>query len=133
MSGPVRLIVVGVDGSAAARAALDWAVAAGRAFGAEVAAVHAVGVQEAAAGEAVRAAFEGEWTAGLDEVAHRRLLRYGPPELALLAAVRELDADLVVVASRGLGGAAVVGSTSQHLVETCPTPLVIVPGAERRL
>ena len=42
----LRRLVVGVDGSAPSRAALEWAVGLARATGAEVAAVHAVGLLE---------------------------------------------------------------------------------------
>jgi nucleotide-binding universal stress UspA family protein len=50
----------------------------------------------------------------------------GQPEISLLDAVRERDADLVVVGTRGKGSflGIAVGSVSAHLVRTAPATLV---------
>ncbi|HEV2370016.1 MAG TPA: universal stress protein, partial [Acidimicrobiales bacterium] len=105
----IKRILVGVDGSSYSRAALEWAASLASATGAEVVAVHAVGLLEQLEGDApvpaqshrdeIRHLFERQWCAPLDAagVRSRRVLRDGPPVLALRAAADEVDADLVVV------------------------------------
>lgn len=140
-----RCVMVGVDGSPDAQRALEWAVELAGAVGAEVVAVHAVGLLEhlgegdpvPATGhrEELRDRFEGQWCAPLDgaDIPSRRLLRDGPPALALLGAADEVGADLVVVGSRGLGGfpELLLGSTSAQLAAHCRHPLTIVPRADK--
>jgi nucleotide-binding universal stress UspA family protein len=50
----------------------------------------------------------------------------GQPEISLLDAIRERDADLVVVGTRGKGSflGIALGSVSAHLVRTAPATLV---------
>ena len=137
----VERILVGVDGSDNSRAALEWAAALALATGAEVVAVHAVGLLEQLEGDVrvpaqshrqeIQDLLEQRWCAPLDGagVRSRRLLRDGPPVLALLAAADETEADLVVVGQRGTGGfpALLLGSTSTQLAQHCRRPLTIVP------
>lgn len=139
----IERILVGVDGSDDSRLALEWAGALASATGAEVVAVHAVGLLEHLRREMpvpaqshrdqIRGLFEGKWCAALDAagVRSRRLLRDGPPVLALRAAADEVGADLVVVGQRGVGGFPdlLLGSTSAQLAQHCRRPLTIVPSA----
>jgi nucleotide-binding universal stress UspA family protein len=57
------------------------------------------------------------------------LLRAGEPAAELLEAARELDAELLVVGSRGLReiGSALLGSVSCDLMREGPCPVVVVP------
>jgi nucleotide-binding universal stress UspA family protein len=57
------------------------------------------------------------------------LLRAGEPAPELLEAARELDAELLVVGSRGLReiGSALLGSVSCELMREAPCPVVVVP------
>ena len=138
MSAP-RRIVVGVDGSACARRALEWAVDVAEAVGAEVIAVHALGLLTHLPGPAVASAGHhrevqlafDDWCAPLRDsaVAHRRLLVEGNPVIGLLAAAVEHGVDLVVVGSRGTGGfpGLQLGSSSLQLVQHSPTPVVVIP------
>ncbi|MGA2520827.1 MAG: universal stress protein [Acidimicrobiales bacterium] len=139
MSAP-RRIVVGVDGSPCARRALSWALDTAAALGAEVVAVHALGLLThlGAATEPaeshrrnVQQAFDEEWCAPLhtSAVPNQRVLVDGNPVTALLAAVGDFGADLVVVGSRGHGGfpGLQLGSTSHQLVQHATTPVVVVP------
>ena len=139
MSVP-RRIVVGVDGSAVARRALSWAVDLAQAIGAEVVAVHALGLLTQVSGATapvvehrheVARAFEDEWCAPLrhSAVEHRCVLVDGNPVTALAAAAEELGAGLVVVGSRGTGGfpGLQLGSTSHQLVQHSTTPVVVIP------
>lgn len=53
---------------------------------------------------------------------------YGQPSDVILRAVRDLSADLVVVATRGLGGFRhlLLGSTAETVVQKCPAPVLTV-------
>lgn len=130
-------IVVAVDGSANSTAALGWAADLGAATGAEVVAVHALGLLErldtgdATPHDDVLAQLEGPWCAPLDrdDVRSRRLLRDGSPVSVVLDVAEAEGADLVVVGSRGLGGypELLLGSTSTQIAQRARVPVVIVP------
>jgi len=131
----MKTIVVGVDGSADARRAVEWATQLAEQIDARVVAVHAVGLLEHERGDPggahLRPQF-GSWTAALDRLApdrvERRLIA-GEPVDALGAVVADSAADLVVVGTRGerARGVMRLGSTSLRLAETCVCPVVIVP------
>lgn len=137
----IRRIVVGTDGSDNARRALGWAASLASACGAEVVAVHCLGLLfhptatdlEPAQPhrDEIRALLDGEWSAPLRDagVEHRTELRDGSPVSVLLAVADEVDADLVVVGSRGVGGfpGLLLGSTSTQLAQHSSRPVLIVP------
>ena len=142
MSGTM---VVGVDGSEESRAALVWAAGLAAAIGAEVVAVHAVGLlerlassghKEPAAGhlEEIRRTLEDDWCEILRQqgVDYRTELAYGPPADVLLAAAASRGATLIVVGSRGIGAAPSgdLGSSSLRVARQSPIPVVIVPGRQ---
>lgn len=56
-------------------------------------------------------------------------LRIGEPRSGILAMIRELKPDLVVVCSHGYGliKRTLLGSVTRHLVEESPVPVVVVP------
>lgn len=133
-------IVVAVDGSENSLAAVDWAADLAEATGAEVVAVHALGLLERLDDEAVPAQphrdeiaelFESTWCVPLDRdgVRCRRVLRDGNPVSVVLALAEEEDADLIVVGSRGLGGfpEQLLGSTSTQVAQRSRRPVAIVP------
>lgn len=133
----IQRIVVGVDGSTNSKDALEWAVALARSVNAEVIAVHAVGLLEGAtahdeAGRGpLREKFETAWCAPLSAtgVARRRLLVDGDPVSVLLRVVGDVQADLLVVGSRGVGERAelLLGSTSTQVTQRSAVPVVVVP------
>jgi nucleotide-binding universal stress UspA family protein len=134
----VNTIVFGVDGSLDGRHAVEWACALAQRVGARVVAVHAVGMLEHQVGDPGGDHLRpqvAEWTAALDQLppdrVERRLVA-GDPVGAVVQVVAECRADLVVVGTRGAGArhSERLGSTSLHLAEGCPCPLVIVPRAE---
>jgi nucleotide-binding universal stress UspA family protein len=61
------------------------------------------------------------------------LLEGYPPE-ALVAAARRLDADLVVMGTRGRTGLAhlLLGSTAERVLQRAPCPVLVVPAAVQR-
>jgi len=136
----VRHIVVGVDGSANAAAALDWAITLARPHGATVTAVHALGLLDRLAHErvttgdhreAIAAEFANEWCAALDDAGLpcERLLVDGPPADVILATAAAAAADLVVVGERGIGAglASELGSTSHRVLASSVVPVLVVP------
>ena len=136
----IERIVVGIDGSDNSRRALAWSAELAETLGAEVVAVHSVGLLERL-GEGrelsegtysdVRHQFDTEWCAALERSGLRsvRVLRDGNPVSALLAVAEEFDADLIVVGSRGVGGypELLLGSTSTQVAQHSTRPVTIVP------
>ena len=136
-------IVVGVDGSSAATAALRWAARQARLTGAEL---HAVSAWDWAATNGYVPFGDFNWELNtksvLDEVlesavdpdqrgqVHRHIVEGHPAQVLLDAAE---GADLMVVGSRGRGGFAgmLLGSVSQHLVIHAQIPVVVVHGEAR--
>lgn len=134
-----RRLVVGIDGSTDSARAVATAATLASACGAEVVGVHAVGLMHLVDGEMrpsdqnrdrIAADVEG-WARPLAEVgiAHRVVVEDGPPGLVLLRIVEREGAGLVVLGTRGLGSTegVVLGSTSHHLVQHSPVPVVVVP------
>lgn len=136
-------IVVGVDGSERADAALNWAVAEARLRDCSLEVVHAWNVPHVgeAPGFRVLDLFaEAEDAAGelLDRVVERatshdpgvdvaRRTAQGSPGKVLIDAAK--GADLLVVASRGRGGFAglLLGSVSLVCLHHAPCPVVVIP------
>jgi nucleotide-binding universal stress UspA family protein len=139
-------IVVGIDGSTESNRALRWAVSEARLRGTTLSVVHVWGIPYVALGrdaqplhdptviDAVRreaqelvsrVLFElGDEAAGLQI---EEAVVEGAPAPSLLQAAG--DADLLVLGSRGHGGAGGVrpGSTSQQCAQQAVCPVVIVP------
>jgi len=133
-------ILVAVDGSENSVAAVTWAADLASSTGAEVIAVHALGLLERIDRELepsephrdeIRQRFETEWCAPLDGVRNRRLLRDGSAVPVLLGVADEEDVDLIVLGSRGLGGypELLLGSTSTQVAQHSHRPVTIVPTA----
>jgi nucleotide-binding universal stress UspA family protein len=128
----LQRILVAVDGSDNSQAAVAWAAGLAEATGAEVVAVHAVGLLEPVevGRDEIARQLDTEWTSALDALGARarRVLRDGEPAIAVLAAADEEDADLVVLGTRGAGGHPHdLGSTSAEVVQRSPRPVVVVP------
>jgi nucleotide-binding universal stress UspA family protein len=136
----LRSILVGVDGSSAAGAALEWAGRLAAHVGAEIVVANIFEPEQAelspddyaklVAGAEQR--LVEEWTASLrwTNVQHRCLQLTGPPD-SLLAATDAAGADLLVVGTRGAGRHAGLhlGSLAHHLAHYTRGPLAIVPVA----
>lgn len=131
----VRRVVVGVDESPGARAALDWAVTEARQWGAVLVPVLAWShlVQP---GREFRPDFDESDArqaldriladSGVDGVEVEPVVLNELPAPAILHAAD--GADLVVVGARGLGGftGLLLGSVSQQVVGHAPCPVVVV-------
>jgi nucleotide-binding universal stress UspA family protein len=138
-------IVVGIDGSEAAKNALRWALEEARLRSAEIVAMHAweappampepgpapgfdlVGIlpEVEEAGERLVKAVVEEVVGDDSDVTVEPVAIQGPAASVLVEAAR--DADMLVVGSRGHGGftALLLGSVSQQLAHHAPCPLLI--------
>ena len=128
-------IVVGTDGSVDAADAVTRAADLAEAVQGELVVVSAVGLLANATSpgdhELLRAQLELEWTASARRpgLAVRTELRDGNPVAVLLAVADEVDADVIVVGSRGFGGfpELLLGSTSTQLAQHAHRAVLIVP------
>jgi nucleotide-binding universal stress UspA family protein len=136
MNAP-KTIAVGYDGSPDAETAVRWALTLANATNATVIVVHAIGLLED-----LHTTFSRDVTPpaivaiakslGFDE---RRLLWHVDDgdgcSVLLRASSPPLDADLIVVGSRGRGQRTgmLLGSTSLEVAEHASTPVVIVPSS----
>jgi nucleotide-binding universal stress UspA family protein len=151
---PVTRIVVGIDGSEPANAALGWAIDMARRLQAEVIAVHALQTPTQLVApydmvapveyltnwteqfrREIKENLETTWSAPLaaSGLSYRTVLEEGRPASVIAAVADRENADLVVVGRRGLGGVAelVIGSVSHELTHHSHRPLVIVPEPPR--
>jgi nucleotide-binding universal stress UspA family protein len=132
-------IVVGVDGSDASRRAVRCAAVLGELTGAEVVAVHAIGLLEERHGPDDE---PGAWRRKLAEVVEhtwaaplagarcpsRVEMEDGAADDVLLRVARREAAELLVVGSRAvLDPDRALGSTSLRVVQTAPLPVLVVP------
>jgi nucleotide-binding universal stress UspA family protein len=131
----VRTIAVGYDGSPGAQVAARFAFELANQLGANVVLVHAVGLLGRTEDEQVVRDLEETALVlanevGIDARRAQWHVSQGDPCSALLRAAKPpVDADLVVVGSRGHRNDAglPLGSTSHELAEHAEHPLVIVP------
>ena len=131
-TGPLRRIVVGVDGSSAAEAAIDWACDEANLHGAELVVIHS------RHGEISRAEAGCVLDLALDQCRERTEvgvsghLAEGSPTSALIDASR--TADLVAIGSRGRSGfkTAVFGSVALSVAGAAWCPVAITHPRLRR-
>ncbi|MDA8045963.1 MAG: universal stress protein [Actinomycetota bacterium] len=138
-------IVVGVDGSPNSEAAVRWAADLAELVGAEVIAVHALGLIEPVGPDdqlvpvesnraLIEELFGTEWCRALRSrrVRFRTETAHGIPAAVLLDAATREGADLLVVGTRGAGikSRIVIGSTSTEVVRAAHCPVVVVPTPE---
>jgi nucleotide-binding universal stress UspA family protein len=148
-----KRILVGLDGSPGSARALQWAIEVAKYLKAEVVAVYvlellsptAVGYGLAPVElpdgwlDDLRRQFESQWSAPLKEagIRYRTVFETGArgPAPTLIAVAGELQADLIVTGSRGLGGFGelLLGSVSHQLVQHAPVPVVVIPREHRKV
>ena len=141
-----KRIVVGVDGSPQAAAALEWAIALARLLDAEVIAVHGVHVTVySVTGYETVLQYDAQWHAELKQefqdrwclplvasgLRHQMLFEDGRPAEVIADVADRLDADLIVVGRRGRGGIVemVLGSVSHELSHRSKRPVLLISQA----
>jgi nucleotide-binding universal stress UspA family protein len=148
-----KRILVGLDGSSGSTRALEWAIQLAKSLEAEVVAVYVLELlSPTAVGyglapielpdgwlDGLRRQFENEWSAPLKQsgIRYRTVFETGArgPAPTLIAIANEVQADLVVTGSRGLGGFGelLLGSVSHQLVLHAPMPVVVIPPEHRKV
>jgi nucleotide-binding universal stress UspA family protein len=131
----VRTVLVGTDGSADATAAVSFAAQLARTTGARLVVACAVGLLDAQRSPGdhheLRAKLDDAWTGPARDVGipAETILRDGHPVQVLLDVAEKVDADIVAVGSRGLGGfpQQLLGSTSTQLAQHSHRAVLIVP------
>ena len=144
----IRRIVVGVDGSPHAAAALRYAIGMARGMGSEVVAVFAIAPPTyvdagfMAPGVPVqfdekwraemKAQFEDSWCKELRDsgVKSRMVMEDGRAASVIAAVADQADADVILVGRRGRGGVAelLLGSVSHELVLHSKRPILVISG-----
>jgi nucleotide-binding universal stress UspA family protein len=141
---PSRHIVVGVDGSAGAQAAVRWCASYAALLGADVLAIHASPpmlagalpqpvVDSTATNEEFAALAEalGRWCSPLHEAAvpYETRVVEGVTAGILMQVADDIDALMIVVGRRGESGIAelVLGSVPRTLTHHCARPVLVVP------
>ena len=133
-------VVVGVDGSPAARAALRWGAWHAKHVGGTIIAVMAwdvppiydwEGLDSADVARRTAAGLDAEITEALGDepgIEIRKEVAAGHAATSLLDAADEFDATLIAVGNRGHGGfaPALLGSVSQHVVHHAHCPVIIL-------
>jgi len=136
----IRTIAVGFDGSSDSETALRWAVDLAKQLRADLAVVHAIGLLEHASDPAYVIELEQNVRVLIRERGiepqrlHWHAVDGDPCSTLIRAASAPIQADLIVVGSRGQGvhTGLLLGSTSHELAEHSVIPLVIVPPASGR-
>jgi nucleotide-binding universal stress UspA family protein len=142
----VARIVVGVDGSEQAAAALEWAIRIAKGMGYEVIAVFALDLPpwlvepdaivpppqfDPELRKAMQEAFEESWCKPLRDagVKYQAIMEDGRPASVVEGRAEGMDADLIVVGRRGRGEVAelLLGSVSHELVLHSKRPVLLVP------
>ncbi|HEY7073369.1 MAG TPA: universal stress protein, partial [Acidimicrobiales bacterium] len=122
---------VGVDDSPAARRAAGWAAELAPLLGAQVSAVHGLGLLGYAQRDEIESVAEREWCAPLADagVTFRVSVREQPAIDALVSEIGELGAELAVVGTRGpdLPEDQTMGSTALHLLQEAGVAVLVAP------
>ncbi|MDQ7858373.1 MAG: universal stress protein [Armatimonadota bacterium] len=140
----INTVLVPVDFSAGAEAAVEWAQAIAARFGAALVLLHVVdttanaliGGPGGVLAPPPPALYDGlreEARRALDDLGARTpgartLLREGTPRTEILAVAREIGADLIVMGTHGRTGLAhlLFGSVAEYVVRHAPVPVFTV-------
>jgi nucleotide-binding universal stress UspA family protein len=119
----IRRILVAFDGSVFANAALRGAIQLVQACGVECT-ILAIGPHEDEASPLLE---DARRLLRAHEVAYSELVRAGDPREQIVAAAREIDADLVAMGAFGHSRLreVLLGSTTDAVMRSCPLPLLI--------
>jgi nucleotide-binding universal stress UspA family protein len=142
-SAGIKRIVVGIDGSGQANAALEWAIRMAKGMGSEIIAVYAIDIptyfpqpygvpvqfDESWRAE-MRVEFENKWCEPLKAagVRYRTVIEDGRAASVISSVAERENADVIVTGRRGRGGVAelLLGSVSHELVLQSKKPVLLI-------
>jgi nucleotide-binding universal stress UspA family protein len=142
----LKTILVPVDFSAASEKALAYAIPLARQCGAKITLLHVSQVQFCATEFAYtpieQTSIEGCVREQLESLASARLgpelrggalVRHGMPFYEIAKAAEEIEADMIVINTRGYTGLkhALLGSTAERVLRYAPCPVLVVREGER--
>lgn len=147
--GAIRRIVVGVDGSDHAQAAVQWAIRMAKGMGSEVVAVFAITppvyFDPVYGAPMVPVEYDEEWRAQVKKefeeswcrpfrdagVRYQAVIDDGRAASVITRVADDMNADLVLVGRRGRGGVAelLLGSVSHELVLHSRRPVLVISSA----
>lgn len=136
----ISRLVIGLDGSHGSRTAATFAAELATRCGASVLALHAVGLLDRVPSERepvpsnqhrveILNELKGAWSEPLAGLSPEYRLVDGNPVSALLRTATD-PGDIIIVGSRGAGGATDLGSTSSQTAKMAQVPVVIVPSID---
>jgi nucleotide-binding universal stress UspA family protein len=142
-SSGIKKIVVGVDGSHQAAAAVAWAIRMAEGMGSEIIAVYAIDIPtyfpqpygvpvqfDESWRQQIRDEFENKWCKALKSsgVRYRAVMEDGRAASVVSAVAESENADVIVAGRRGRGGVAelVLGSVSHELVVHSTRPVLLI-------
>lgn len=139
----IKRIVVGVDGSDQAAAALKWAIRMAKGMGSQITAVYGISVPtyftapygipvqfDESWRTEMRAEFESKWCKSLkvSGIRYRTVMEDGRPASVIGAVADRENADIIVVGRRGRSGVTelLLGSVSHELVIHSTRPVLLI-------
>ncbi|HET7465307.1 MAG TPA: universal stress protein [Candidatus Dormibacteraeota bacterium] len=150
--GGIKRIVVGVDGSEHAAAALGWAITMAKGMGSEIVAVFAIApavyFDTGYAAPTIPVQFDEQWRADIQKefeenwcrvlrdagVKYRTVIADGRAASVIMEAADQANADVVIAGRRGRGEVAelLLGSVSHELVLHCKRPVLVISSLPAR-
>ena len=142
----MKTILVGVDGSAGAQQALEWAAEQARASDGEIVAVHVLTYSHEFFGDFPPSGMT-TWRRDLQRAMERRwvqaarasgarvrcmLVEAASPADGLVATARRTNADLLVVGTHGRRGVSrlLLGSGAEQIIRLAPVPVLVIRDPE---
>lgn len=142
----IKRLVIGVDGSSHAAAAMQWAIRMAKGMDCEVIAVFAIAppvyFDTGLAAPTIPVQYDAQWRADMKKdfedvwckplreagIRYRTVIEDGRAASVISAAADDADADVVLVGRRGRGGVAelLLGSVSHELVLHCKRPVLVI-------
>jgi nucleotide-binding universal stress UspA family protein len=136
----IKNILVPVDGSDSSEKSIDYAISLAKTYRAKLIFLYVANVNQLAINpsltQAIMGAMRAAGAAVLERagnmvplgVEYQQIMETGAPAAVILECAETLNADLIIMGSRGLGvvKSVLLGSVSQYIIERAKIPVLIV-------
>ena len=136
----IKSILVPVDGSDSSEKSIDYAISLAKSYRAKINFLYVSNVNQLAINASLTNAIMGAMRAAGSAILERagtmvptgveyeKIMETGSPAAVILEYAEILDADLIVMGSRGLGvvKGVLLGSVSQYIIERAKIPVLVV-------